>query len=109
MYTERRYGEITTYDTRAESYETVDKQKRYRQIVEVLSDGKERTAKEIAYILYHKGLTPTSERNFVSPRLTELCKKGIVEHAGKKKCAWTNKNVTVFRLRGGKNESTYSS
>lgn len=44
---ERRAGEIPTYDTRAEAHENVDKQKRYKQILEVLGD-KELTAKEIA-------------------------------------------------------------
>lgn len=95
---ERREGELTTYDTRAEAHESVDKETRYKQIIEVLQ-GRQHTAKEIAYLLYHKKLIPTPERNYTAPRLTELMKKGVVEPVGKKKCAWTGKTVAVYRLR----------
>ena len=91
---------MITFDTRAESHETLDKQKRYTQITQVL-EGKELTAKEIAYILHHKGLIPTDERNFTAPRLTELSEKGVVEVIGKKKCAWTGRMVAVYKLREG--------
>lgn len=95
---ERKAGEITTFDTRAEAYEKVDKQKRYKQILEVLGD-KELTAKEIAVDMWQRGMIPTAERNFTAPRLTELSYKGLVEHVGKKRCVWTGKTVTVFRAR----------
>lgn len=95
---ERKAGEITTFDTRAEAHEKVDKQKRYKQILEVLGD-KELTAKEIAVDMWQRGMIPTAERNFTAPRLTELSYKGLVEHVGKKRCAWTGKTVTVFRKR----------
>ena len=76
----------------------VDKAKRYKEILEVLGD-KEMTAKEIAQEMYMKGYIPTNERNFTSPRLTELSIQGIVEPVGKKKCEWTNKMVTTFKRR----------
>lgn len=95
---ERKAGEITTFDTRAEAHEKVDKQKRYKQILEVLGD-KELTAKEIAVDMWQRGMIPTAERNFTAPRLTELSYKGLVEHVGKKRCSWTGKTVTVFRKR----------
>lgn len=95
---ERRSGEITTFDTRAEAHEKVEKQKRYKQILEVLGDN-ELTAKEIAVDMWQRGMIPTAERNFTAPRLTELSYKGLVEHAGKKRCSWTGKTVTVFRKR----------
>ena len=45
----RQPGEYTTYDTRGEANEKVDKQKRYSQILEVLRDFPEGlTAKECA-------------------------------------------------------------
>lgn len=97
---ERRAGELTTYDTRAEAHETVDKEKRYKQIIEILSTNAcGYTAKEIAYLLFTKGEIPTPERNFTAPRLTELSYRGIVEPIGKKRCAWTGKTVTVYALR----------
>lgn len=55
------------------------------------------TAKEIAQEMYMREMIPTNERNFTSPRLTELMNENIVEPVGKKKCYWTNKMVTVYR------------
>ena len=89
---------MITYETRRESLETLDKEKRCIQILSVLDD-KEMTAKEIAVELYKKGLIPTSERNFVSPRLTEMSIDGRVEPVGKKKCDYTGKNVSTYRRR----------
>lgn len=101
---ERMLGEYTTYETRAESHEKVDKQKRYSQIIECLYEaekGQEKglTAKECAYMMMQKGYIPTSERNYVSPRLTELGRIGKVEPIGKKVCSFTGKKVSVWALR----------
>lgn len=89
---------MITYETRSESYEKVDKTLRYSQILECL-DGKEMTAKEIAVEMYKKGYIPSDERNFVSPRITELMYKGIVEFKNKKKCQFTGKTVSTFKVR----------
>ena len=89
---------MITYDTRAEAHEQVDKALRYLQILEIL-DGKEMTAKEIAVEMYNRGYTPTDERNFTAPRLTELSIKGIVEPINKKKCDYTGKTVSVYKIR----------
>lgn len=94
----RRPGEYTPLDTRGEANETVDKAKRYKQILEVL-EGKQLTAKEIAVEMLHRGFIPTSERNFTAPRLTELTHNGVVEPIGKKKCQYTNKTVAVYAIR----------
>lgn len=96
---ERKPGEITTFDTRSESNEKVDKTKRYKQIIEILVGGKEMTAKEIAVEMCNRGYIPTSERNFTAPRLTELSYKGIVEPIGKQKCEYSGKSVAVYKLR----------
>lgn len=96
---ERNYGEITTFETRKESYDQVDKQKRYSQIKEILAEWGELTAKQVAVIMFKKGYIPTSERNYSSPRLTELCISGEVEVIGKTKCEFTGKTVSVFKLR----------
>ena len=94
----RKYGESTTLETRADSYEVVDKQKRYKQIMECLKEGSPLTAKEIAVMMFNKGYVPTQERNHSAPRLTELSKMGIVDPVGKKRCQWTGKSVTVYAL-----------
>lgn len=97
---ERRPGEITTLETRAAANEEVDRNLRYRQIIDVLGrvypDGL--TAKEIAVKMQMRGDIPTSERNFTAPRLTELGKRGVVEPIGKTTCRYTGRRVTVWGL-----------
>ena len=82
-----------------DSHETVDKNKRYAQIKKILHGRKKGlTAKQIAVMMYNRGLCPDSDRNHVSPRLTELCEKGVVEPIGKTLCEYTGRPVTVWRL-----------
>ena len=96
---ERKPGELTTLETRAEAYEEVNKNLRYTQIIGVLRNYPAGlTAKEIAVKMCMKGDIPTSERNFTAPRLTELGKRGTVEPLGKKTCSYTGKRVTVWGL-----------
>lgn len=94
-----RYGVVTTLDTRGESNEKVDRKKRYSQILEILQEKESLTAKEIAVEMYKRGWIPTTERNFTSPRLTELMYGGKVETAGKKKCEYTGVKVALFKIR----------
>ena len=94
----RRAGEVPTLETRAEAEPTVDKQKRYKQIIECLKESGDMTAKEIAVKMFNKGYIPTMERNYSAPRLSEMSKQGIVEPIGKKKCAYTGKTVAVYAL-----------
>lgn len=100
----RQFGDPVTPSTRAESHETIDKQKRYRQIIECLNEAKKcghegLTAKECAVMMMQKGYIPTSERNFTAPRLTEMSQEGIVEPIGKDICQFTGKKVAVYALR----------
>lgn len=100
-YTERRLGENPLIETKVESEQGVDKLKRYKQIVSILveNNNKPMSAKEIAVEMKEKRYTPTTERNFSSPRITELLNKGVLDCLGKKKCQYTNKMVGVFKLR----------
>lgn len=102
MIKTRRPGEIPTFDTRSEAHETVDKTKRYKQIIDILKDNKEGlSAKQVAVEMCKRGYIPTTERNYAAPRLTELSQKGVVEPIGKTKCYYTGKTVSVFKLRDG--------
>lgn len=94
----RKVLENTTLETRVESEKKVDKNKRYMQILDVLGD-KVMTAKEIANEMYKRNMIPTNERNFVSPRATEMLYDGRLEIVGKKKCEWTGKTVSVYKRR----------
>lgn len=98
MLERRLPGEMTSFGTRKESYDTVDKRQRYTQIKEILLNN-ELTAKEIAVEMFKKGYVPTTERNWCHPRINELLNNGIVEIIGKKKCQYTGKKVSVYRLR----------
>ncbi len=87
---------VITMQTRQMSFEDIQLKKkiRYEQILSRMD--KPKTAKEIAVELFELGYIPSTERNYVQPRLTELCKKGIVKVVGKKKCDYTGKTVAVY-------------
>lgn len=85
--------------TRQLSFEDIKPKKkiRYMQILERLSTGN-KTAKEVAVELFDLGFIPSTERNYTAPRLTELEKMGYVEETAKKKCEYTGKAVTVYKI-----------
>jgi hypothetical protein len=85
-------------ETRRESYNTVKPSLRARQkaVLRILREHGDLSAQEIAAILRTEGITPTDERNFAAPRLTELCEMGLVKAVGKKTCAKTGRTVTVW-------------
>ena len=98
-FIERRGGEITTFDTRHDAHEMVNKKIRYIQIIECLKEQPNQTAKELACMMVAKGYVPYADRNFTAPRLTELCYEGTVEVVGKKECKWTHRTVSVYNIR----------
>ena len=100
MMERRMAGEVTTYETRSEAEASVDKQKRYKQIIECLKENGELTAKECAVEMMKKGYIPTAERNYAAPRLTEMSQHGLVEPVGKKVCSYSGKSVAVYALVG---------
>lgn len=90
---------MITEETRRQNYEEIKPKRpvRYDQIIYILRKSPEgMTAKEIAVELYNLKLIPSSERNFVSPRLTELVKKEKVRVVGERVCKYTNRKVAVF-------------
>lgn len=94
-------NKMITEETRRESYQKIIPKQpiRYDQIIYILRNNPAgMTAKEIAVKLYELKLIPSTERNFVSPRLTELVKQGKVETAGKKICQYCNRKVAIFRI-----------
>lgn len=89
-------------ETRRESYHAVLPSVRQRQaaVLAILEEHGEMTAQEVADELYRRGLTPSNERNFSAPRLTELRDTGKVEAVGKKMCGKTGRTVTVWSVCG---------
>lgn len=88
---------MITYETRHDSHEKVNKEKRYMQIKSVLGD-KVMTAREIATELFKHGYTSNTDRNNAAPRLTELVDKCEVEIAGKKYDEQTGRNVATYKI-----------
>lgn len=87
------------YTHEGDGYPLADKLIRYRQIRGILAVYPEGlTAKETAHVMHEMGLTPTDERNFSAPRLTEMEEKGWVQVIGKKTCQWTKKRVRIYQL-----------
>ena len=88
----------TTAETRRESNEKIDKKARENQVLDILSDGKERTARQVAFEMQQRGFTNTAERNNASPRLTSLLEQRKVIVVGKEIDNITGKKVAVFKI-----------
>lgn len=85
-------------ETRRESYEAILPTLTARQkiVLQILRECGDLTAQEIADELHRRGVTPTNERNFAAPRLTELAAAGLVQAVGKKICGKTGRKVSVW-------------
>jgi len=88
-------------ETRRESHKAAkqDAAARRRVILEILTERGGMTAREVAGELHSRGITPTDERNFSAPRLTELHKDGKITVTGKRICPQTGRNVAVWAVR----------
>lgn len=99
MFEARMPGQAVTLETRHDANESVERNERYREILEIFDDFDQLTAKECAVEMYERGYVPTPDRNFAGPRITELCKAGKLEPVGKTKCRYTGRTVAVFERR----------
>ena len=57
------------------------------------------TAKELSMKLYRDGKVMSNERNSVHPRLNELIHIGLVVKKKKKTCQFSNKKVTIYKVK----------
>ena len=87
----------TTAQTRAEANMTVDKKARENQVLEILADGLERTARQVAFEMYERGFTNDRERNNASARLTRQLEDRKVVVVGKALDSITGKKVAIYR------------
>ena len=89
---------MITKETRRESYEAITPKITDRKslILEIMKD-RAMTAHEITEELLAKRYIKYYDRNFVSPRLTELKEDGMVEVVGKKFCSRTRRRVSVWK------------
>lgn len=93
-----RPGENPMLENRALANESIDRNKRYAQVKEILK-GKKMTFREIAQAMYERGYTLSPETTYSQPRVSELVQKGEIEPVGKVKSEITGKSVSVFQLR----------
>lgn len=93
-----RPGVNPMLENRALANESIDRNKRYAQVKEVLK-GKKMTFREIAQAMYEKGYTLSPETTYSQPRVSELVQKGEIEPVGRVKSEITGKSVSVFQLR----------
>jgi len=91
---------MSTEETRRESYELIlpEVDQRKKMILKILKKGP-MTAHAITEQLWNRGLIPYYDRNFVSPRLTELRDMDVIEVVGKKFENRTNRKVTVWKIK----------
>lgn len=85
-------------ETRREANEKIDKKARENQVLDILRDKKERTARQVAYEMWQRGFTNTAERNNASPRLTSLLEQRKVVVVGKEEDKVTGKKVAVYKI-----------
>lgn len=97
-----------TESTRKASYKKTKRTLNVRQaqVIKVLSINGTMTAQEVATALHRQGLVSSADRNHAAPRLTELCRMGLVVADGKKFCPKTNRNVSLWRLNRKEERST---
>lgn len=62
-------------ETRREANEKVNKSKREIQVLQILSEYKELTAKQVARYMAYRGYTKEIDYNHARPRLTNLLEK----------------------------------
>lgn len=94
---------MITRETRRESYEAIIPKAADRKslILEIMGS-RSMTAHEITEELLAKRYIKYYDRNFVSPRLTELKEEGRAEVVGKKYCSRTRRSVSVWKaIKGG--------
>ena len=90
-----------TDETRRESYSVAKESAatRRRVVLEILIERGQLTAREIAVELHRRGITPSDERNYSAPRLTELKAAGQIETTGKKICNRTGRSVALWAVK----------
>jgi len=89
-----------TKETRRASYRETGKSAKARQnaVLDILARNDAMTAREIAQVMFQRGITPTNERNHAAPRLTELLDEGKVKVVGKKACGQTGRMVALWAI-----------
>ena len=87
-----------TKETRREANEKVDKTKREIQVLSILKDFTELTAKQVARNMAYRGYVKVIDYNHARPRLTALLEKREVHIVGKELDIETNCKEVVYQI-----------
>ena len=90
---------MITQETRRKSYDAVLPKVSDRKKLILQTLDKPMTAHEITAALLSKGKIAYYDRNFVSPRLTELRKAGVLKVVDKKYCYKTQRLVAIWERK----------
>ena len=85
-------------ETRREANEKVDKTKREIQVLQILSEYKELTAKQIARYMAYRNYTKEIDYNHARPRLTSLLEKRQVCIVGKALDLETHCKEVIYQI-----------
>ena len=85
-------------ETRREANEKVDKTKREVQVLQILSEYKELTAKQIARYMAYRRYTKEIDYNHARPRLTALLEKRQVCIVGKELDIETHCKEVIYQI-----------
>ena len=85
-------------ETRREANEKVNKSKREIQVLLILTEYKELTAKQVARYMAYRGYTKAIDYNHARPRLTNLLEKRQVCIVGKELDTETNCKEVVYQI-----------
>lgn len=85
-------------ETRREANEKVNKSKREIQVLQILTEYKELTAKQVARYMAYRGYTKEIDYNHARPRLTNLLEKRQVCIVGKELDTETKCKEVVYQI-----------
>lgn len=85
-------------ETRREANEKVNKSKREIQVLQILTEYKELTAKQVARYMAYRGYTKEIDYNHARPRFTNLLEKRQVFIVGKELDTETNCKEVVYQI-----------
>lgn len=85
-------------ETRREANEKVNKSKREMQVLQILSEYRELTAKQVARYMAYRGYTKEIDYNHARPRLTNLLEKRQVCIVGKELDTETRCKEVVYQI-----------
>lgn len=85
-------------ETRREAYTKLDKNKREIQVLTILNEYAELTAKQVARYMAYRGMTKEVDYNHARPRLTGLLEKREVCIVGKEMDNETKCKEVVYKI-----------